>query len=332
MFLSIVVPVYNVEAYVKRCLESLAKQDIPKDSYEIIAINDGSTDNSLQIINSLVAEIPNLTVYSQKNAGLSAVRNFGFSVATGDYVWYVDSDDWIENNCLGRILKQLDSHDLLAMGYIDAYDDTSKNVVVDFTDKEKIKSGLDLQELLHSGFNMPAQLYIVKRALLKERGIRFFEGILHEDVEYTPRMLHGIENVAVLDTPVYYFYQRPNSITTTVNPKRAYDLIGVTNLHLISFLEKVDNSREEVAIIDVIAGNVNKAMDMARKFSYDEKKKLRALFSDNRLVFHLMKQSSVRKYAIEGRLFSMFPGASLKLYNLMQLVNTRHLKKRKTSR
>lgn len=332
MFLSIVIPVYNVEAYVERCIRSCACQDIPLSEYEIIAINDGSTDNSLQITEALAGEVTNLTVYSQKNAGLSAVRNFGFSVSKGDYVWYVDSDDWIEENCLGKIKKQLEGHDLLAMGYIDAYDDVSKNVVVDFTNKDLIRSGLDLQELLHSGFNMPAQLYIVKSSLLNEKGIRFYEGIYHEDVEYTPRMLHGIYNLVVLDTPVYYFYQRPNSITTTVKPKRAFDLISVTNPSLISFLEKVDSKRERIAIIDIVAGNINKAMDMARNFSSDDKRNLRVMLTDSSFIFKLMEQSSVKKYAIEGWLFSLFPSASLTMYNLMQLVNTRHLKRKKTSR
>lgn len=332
MLLSIVIPVYNVEAYVERCIRSCAFQDISSSEYEIIAINDGSTDNSLQIIKKLAGEITNLTVYSQKNAGLSAVRNFGFSVSKGDYIWYVDSDDWIAENCLKRIIEQVKGHQLMAMGYIDAYDDDSNNVIVDFKEKSLIKSGLDLQKLLYSGFNTPAQLCIVERELLERKGIRFVEGIYHEDVEYTPRVLHGITDVVVLDEPVYYFYQRPNSITTTVNPKRAFDLAGKINSSLIAFEKTLIDVEEKTVIIDIISENVNKALDMARHFSGQDIRRLVEILKENREAYSLMLNSSIRKYRIEGYMFAHSPRRVITIYNLLQLVNFNRLRKKKTSR
>lgn len=94
--LSIIIPVYNVELYIEKCLQSCLSQDIPYDEYEIIVVNDGSPDGSLAIAESIAKTTTNMTIISQKNGGLSAARNTGMSVAKGEYIWFVDSDDWIE--------------------------------------------------------------------------------------------------------------------------------------------------------------------------------------------------------------------------------------------
>lgn len=105
MFLSFIVPVYNTEKYLTECLDSLLEQDIPKEDYEIICINDGSTDGSLEILRSYKNAQPNIRIVDQKNAGLSAARNAGLSVACGEYVWFVDSDDFIQRNCLASLYR-----------------------------------------------------------------------------------------------------------------------------------------------------------------------------------------------------------------------------------
>ncbi|MDH6314239.1 glycosyltransferase involved in cell wall biosynthesis [Parabacteroides sp. PFB2-10] len=104
MHLSLIIPVYNVEAYLEECLDSCLEQDIPHSDYEIIAINDGSPDGSLAILERYAAKYPNITVLSQENRGLSATRNRGIEVAKGEYIWFIDSDDWIEKNCLSSLL------------------------------------------------------------------------------------------------------------------------------------------------------------------------------------------------------------------------------------
>ena len=107
MILSIIIPVYNVEPFVERCIRSCEAQNIAKNKYEIICINDGSKDNSLKIISRIADEFPNIHVFSQPNAGLSAARNHGMRVAKGDYYMFVDSDDWIAENCLGMLTDKL---------------------------------------------------------------------------------------------------------------------------------------------------------------------------------------------------------------------------------
>lgn len=100
MRLSIIVPVYNVEPYLEKCLDSLLDQNIDKSQYEILVLNDGSTDKSLEIVHKYADKYSNIQEFSHPNKGLSGTRNVGLKNATGDYVWFVDSDDWIRLSCV----------------------------------------------------------------------------------------------------------------------------------------------------------------------------------------------------------------------------------------
>ena len=108
--LSIIIPVYNGEEYIDRCLQSCLRQDIPADSYEIVVVDDGSTDSSNVILSRYAMEHANVVVLTQSNKKQGAARNYGLSKAQGEYIWFVDSDDWIEANCLGRLLALCDDN------------------------------------------------------------------------------------------------------------------------------------------------------------------------------------------------------------------------------
>lgn len=118
---SVIVPVYNSEKFLSRCLDSIVAQ---KGNFEIIAVNDGSTDNSAQILSSYAEKYGNITVITQKNQGVSAARNLGMAKADGKYITFVDSDDWLEPDALTRAVSALlqDSPDILLVGFYDVYD------------------------------------------------------------------------------------------------------------------------------------------------------------------------------------------------------------------
>lgn len=103
MFLSFIVPVYNAERYLGECLSSLLKQDIEKDDYEIICVNDGSKDGSPALLREFAANYPNIVILDKENGGVVSARNAGMKIARGDYIWFVDSDDFIRENILGRL-------------------------------------------------------------------------------------------------------------------------------------------------------------------------------------------------------------------------------------
>ena len=112
MLLSIILPVYNVEAYLGRCINSCLCQDLPKDNYEIIVVIDGSPDNSIEVARRFQSDNDNVKIVVRENGGLSAARNTGLEAASGDYVWFIDSDDYIEENILGDIVRNLQSNQL----------------------------------------------------------------------------------------------------------------------------------------------------------------------------------------------------------------------------
>jgi len=119
MRLSIVVPVYNVEAYIEKCIRSLEQQDIPKEDYEIIITNDGSPDNCRAIVEKLQEEFTNIILINQENQGVSMARNNAIAIAKGDYIMAIDADDYVVPNSLERILAKAVNNDLdvLYLGY-----------------------------------------------------------------------------------------------------------------------------------------------------------------------------------------------------------------------
>lgn len=105
MFLSVIIPVYNAESYLDACLASLLEQDIPREDYEILCVNDGSTDGSLSILARAASENPNVRILSQENQGVAQARNAGLEEASGEYIWFVDGDDLVRENCLARLKR-----------------------------------------------------------------------------------------------------------------------------------------------------------------------------------------------------------------------------------
>lgn len=185
MKLSIIIPMYNVELYIERCLISCLKQDISCEDYEIIVVNDGSPDGSLQIAERIASQNKNIKIISQQNGGLSDARNTGLSVAKGDYVWLVDSDDWIKENCLGKLLKQLYNQNLEALAICAANYIEGKEVRrFLFQDNEIIK-GADA--MLRGKCVCCAPFTIYKREFLKNNDLLFYKGIFHGDNEFTYR-------------------------------------------------------------------------------------------------------------------------------------------------
>lgn len=219
MKLSIIVPCYNVEQYVEKCIDSLENQDIPKEDYEILAYNDESKDNTLCVLEKLAKKYPNVKVSSHKNKGLSGTRNRGVREAKGDFIWFIDSDDWISDNCLGKILSSLtDETDIVAFsGFIP---EGNRSVGADIYGEKVI----DKQTLFTYGFADGAPFYMHRRDFLIKNNLFFKEGIKHEDTLFTPVVLNEARKISFYRTPVYHYLLRAGSITTVKDVKRIYDL------------------------------------------------------------------------------------------------------------
>ena len=218
MKLSIIVPVYNVEAFLNKCVDSLLDQDLSREDYEIVLVDDGSTDSSGALCDTFAAEHGNIRVIHQQNRGLSGARNAGIPVASGDYVMFVDSDDFLCPNVLGTLVGLMESKelDILRFNYQNvnmdgAVFEPNKYVkpFVDYSD-EVCDGETFLNERL--GYACYAWQFLVKASILRQEGNGFKEGIYFEDVEWTPRILLQARRVASTDTLVYNYLFRTGSI------------------------------------------------------------------------------------------------------------------------
>ena len=317
--ISIIIPCYNAQPYIEKCLRSCTEQDIPYSQYEIIVVNDGSKDNSLEIIKQVALEYPNIRILSQKNAGLSAARNKGFSLAIGDYVWFIDSDDWIKANSLKIITAFLSKKD------IDGLVICAANIVngnaIRRQDYSKIHnnhySGLELFKKGYMDVCVPFTIY--RRAFLLENSLRFMDGIFHEDSEFSPRAYFYAKRIAILNEVIYYVNMNPFSITRTVNPKKAFDYIKVAKS--LSEFSQIVPSESKYRYNDFISMIINNSLFNSYKMDIDSIHKLNFNFYLNRYIFKHLKQSSLTKYRFEGILFHLCPRHCVQIYKFIQCMN-----------
>lgn len=314
MRLSIIIPVYNVEQYIEKCLRSCLEQDIPHTDYEIIVVNDGSPDGSIAIAEQVAANAENITVISQENGGLSAARNTGMSVARGDYIWFVDSDDTIKEKCLSSLLA-------LCINEIDVVSISHNIVKNNDVTSYRTNHATSGKGLLKLGAFVPAPFYIMRREFLKYNNLHFVKGIYHEDLEFTPRMLYLADNIVCTELCAYNYLQRENSITTTPNAKRAFDYITIAN-SLETFRKQFVSKKDHAIFYNRISLCINNALDIICQNNAEQQALWNRAISDNRNIIGSLLKSSVWKYKIQGVLFKMLPFVyKTTLYRFMQWFN-----------
>lgn len=232
MKLSIIVPVYNVGHLLDKCLESLFLAKLKEADFEIILIDDASpsADVEATIIEKYLSLHNNLKyLHHEKNKGLSAARNTGLMFANGKYVWFVDSDDSINQEYLPELLKVADGRcvDVLCFGFnmIDEESDDKTENIIRSIDYERIYRGDDF--LLEVPMHVMAWSALFRRDFLRNNNLSFCEGILHEDQEFTPRAYLLAERISYVGWPIYNYLQRKGSIMKSVNPKKIEDLITI---------------------------------------------------------------------------------------------------------
>lgn len=313
MKLSIIIPAYNVEQYIEKCLTSCLEQDIPQSDYEIIVVNDGSPDNSLAVAERVAATATNITVVSQENGGLSAARNKGLSLAKGEYIWFIDSDDWIEKNCLSSLTRLMDGADFIVIG--------SKKI---WTDRQELcypQNADSGKELLRKGIQQPAPFYIMKREFLKTNDLKFKQGIYHEDMEFTPRMVYLADKIHTIKDCVYCYWQRENSITTTPNPKRAFDLLEVTD-SLFRFKNEYVMPELQYVYDNIISLGLNNALSIISQSSKEKQKEWLNALKEHKHIIKELTMSTKPKYKMQGYIYRNTPiNWSISIYKLMQLFN-----------
>ena len=230
--LSIIVPVYNVEKFIKECIESLIKQSLK--SVEIIVVDDGSLDNSINIVNSFSCE--KIKVIHKENGGLSSARNAGIKVATGKYIAFVDSDDFISSSTAYEDIVNLleKNNGDIAVGKGSWYYNENKIIPMNKDNSIFMKEQLSNEEYLIESIKqkrifVPVWLNIVKASLIIDNELYFTEGILHEDELFSPQLFLKAKKVILYNKEFYMYRQREGSIMNSKNnrSKRLQDSIYI---------------------------------------------------------------------------------------------------------
>lgn len=261
MRLSIILPIYNVSKWLGRCLASIRNQGLNPEDYEIVAVNDGSTDDSMEVLEAFRQEEEKAgvktapwVIVNQENKGLSAARNAGLKAAHGTFVWWVDSDDYLEPCCAVKLLERAekDRLDVLCFGLQLVYDavpgaeqpiaNSEPYNIPDSTKGAVVKGE---KFMLQVGMPPAAWAAIYRRSFLEARALKFMEGVLHEDQEFTPRAYFLAKRIAFENCIVYNYVQRDGSIMKSESPKKTDDLLKICN-SLWKFAE--DNTQIESSI------------------------------------------------------------------------------------
>lgn len=216
---------YNTAQFMPRCMESLLEQDIPASDYEIILVNDGSLDNSLEMANDYAAKAktngwPLICVCSHENKGLAGARNTGVDAAQGEYLCFVDPDDYIEKNSLSALLAKMDAEqlDMLRFGYQKV--DEQYQFVPDSIDEahfdysDKIMTGTEFLAT-RLGVACYVWAYIYRLDFIRKSGIRFKEGEYFDDTPWLPRVLQAAERINCVNVRHQYYLQRSGSLVHT---------------------------------------------------------------------------------------------------------------------
>lgn len=226
---SVIVPVYNVEKYVGKCLETLVNQTLQ--DIEIIVVNDGSTDNSKQEIEKYLEKYGSKIKYFEKeNGGLSDARNYGMKYATGDYIAFLDSDDYVDITIYEKMYNKAvqDNCDFIECDFVWKYDD---------------KEVKDLGEVYEDKHEMLANARVVawnkliKKELINKANIEFPKGLRYEDVEFFYKLIPYIEKFGFVKEYLIYYIQRGNSIVNTQN-ERTKEIFQILDNVLKYYKEK----------------------------------------------------------------------------------------------
>lgn len=328
---SIIIPVYNSEKTLEKCIDSVRDQTYK--NIEILIINDGSQDNSLSIMNKYKNKDKRIIIINQENKGLSGARNTGIKNATGDYITFIDSDDYINETmieeCMNIFIKY--NCDAIRNNYIYDYPNGNKSLNKDEINKEQLINLKDenqkeslVKKILMGKIQSYSWLLIIKRKIFTEKHLQFDEDILFmEDIIFLNRLLLSIDSIFLMGKPNYYYYQNKEGMTKNYSnyiknmnnilimnqrlneilslyKERAYYYIEITNAMyingIIGYLKDIIINNQEYSKIEI------------------ELKKIR----EKDIMKYMLKNKNTKILKIHYRIYIFL--YRLRMYNLLILM------------
>ena len=316
---SVIVPIYNTERYIGKCLESCVNQTL--DGIEIIIINDGSTDNSLHIINEYVNKYENIIVKSIENSGLSVARNTGLALSKGKYVYFCDSDDWIEPYCLEEAFLYAEKYGLEIVTLdADVISDVSISELTNYSysrfdriDASQIYTGKEFVEKYQEIELVTAWLHFIKREFLERNQIVFLPNVIYEDNKFFMDCMSHAVRIRYLPHKLYHYCIRQDSIMTSPITIRKlespYDLcIGMLETveklqvkekekrfwldyicHKIKNLSFISYFKPAKELTDLICGHYEKVEDKQYRFLRKYWETLKRVCFDPKSLFSFLR-------------------------------------------
>lgn len=299
MLFSIIVPVYNVEKYAETCIQSVLSQSFS--DYELILIDDGSTDHSGRICDEYGRQNHQIKVIHQDNGGLSCARNTGIRAAAGEYLVFVDSDDWIESNALEGFEKIINnSHpEIIETTVTEEYGDRTVQKdrhFSEYLEKEFSRERALNWILYETADTFPAWKRICKRTFIMDHDLFFAEGRLQEDIDWTTRLCCCAQSFQGYDQPWYHYrLKREGSITNNIRAKYITDLIEMAD---IDRKYRDPNNTYSIKAFDVMMGAVYIAINLYKQCTEEDKKAVRSCIKQNMWIFDYTPAMKYRLFAI----------------------------------
>lgn len=312
---SIIIPAYNAEEYLGRCLDSLLKQNLSIDEYEILVVNDGSTDGTWDIVRKYAGNFSNIRAFSTENKGVSEARNYACSQAIGEYFIFVDADDWIKEDTLSLLYtKMKDEHlDLLVTNYRYWNKDGEQPRALHYT--RKCKDGMAVcsgQEFMQQCLPPVVWGIVYRLSYWQKHNFRFLP-IRHEDEELIPRVFYFADRVNFLSIDFYNYYQHPGSFMMNYDERSC--------MYMLRAMESVERFRREYVegekmnyfFQNLIAKNLLKALKRSIQWGAPAKIQLQMITEMNKIgLTPLPKDKSI----FYTWLYNISPALFLRYYRI----------------
>ena len=321
--LSIIVPVYGVEKYIDKCLNSLVKQSLKE--IEVIVVNDGTKDNSQKIIDKYVKKYPDkIKSYIKENGGQGSARNYGLKKATGEYIGYVDSDDFVEKDMYKKLYNKAkeNNYDIVVCGNYNVSEDYQNKNIDAFINNYNT----DLENIFFGKMAVWNKIY--KRDILIKNKLEFKEKVWYEDLAFTLKAIMNSNTFAFIDEPLYDYLIREGSTMNNSNVQRNLEILDAFN-DILSYIQH--NKKEEYfskieflaidhiyisAIVRVLKADaddkvkretINKLIDyMNTSFpNYKNNKYINTLSKNRKIIYKLI---NIKMYGLINLIFKVKKG------------------------
>jgi len=320
---SIIVPVYNVENYLTKCLDSLVKQSLP--DIEVLVVNDGSKDNSEKIIKEFAQRYPDkIKAFTKENGGLSDARNFGIERAAGDYIGFVDSDDYVTETMFEEMLLLAEKHQAkMVICNIQKVDENGK-IIQKLTQLPNMPEKITLENnfSVFSDISYFACNKLFKKELFNQK--RFKKGVHFEDIQLIPQLLLECETIAQTQNFHYQYLERTDSITKSHTEKGLDMLKAVSDVEQVFSKSPYSHKKEELKNFQIFEG----VYSFLAYLVFVKKEEIFYSMSDQLVLFMKERQIKIQdilKYSRFGKNYLLSLPLKKKIFYLLFFAGQKRL-------